>query len=655
MIVNKFASYCSICNIRINSGDGFVFKKGEKWTPVCDGYQCVKRACPDEISSYRAHMARLQKEFEEDDPFDEEAVKRAKDKKLYDFQIEGVKWLTQRDHHKETPNCLIGDEPGLGKTATVLLAHNMEYGLLAVVPPHLKINWRDEAQKWRPELKVTILKDGKTFKYPEPGELVITTYGLLPWWLERASRKRKNPMITEEEKEAAKKVVLVFDEIQALKDKKTKKSIKARQLRELAHKTIGLTGTPIENHEFDIYNICTILGIEKLIFGNFMNFVRLFGGTKGKYGWKFSKQVHKSTPTILRAGMLRRTKKEVDIQLPTKIYKSIVFDTPTEIKETLDNVWDLFRSSKYFEDDQLPPIGMMSIEKKSLAESKIPVLKNLVESFEEQDIPVLVFSAHPKVVESIGKRKGWKYIHGGTEFTPEKKAKISKEFQDGKLKGLALSIKAAGTGLTLTRAHHVIFNDLDWNPANNVQAQDRVARIGQEQSKAIYYHIVSDHPIDRHIHRLLLEKMYVAQSALDAPVAPKKNFAESAHESEEDFEERIKRVGDEEREMRKEAILSRLPLWLSQEVDGQSLSFIGDERAYEMMQEIGTLIKISGVAVRRQGKETHLGAMPHDLRILRLLRISGLESQEERFLAEKLLERYADKRRQAFVSEGKSV
>lgn len=604
MLANKYANSCTVCGIDLDPLDGFVFNQNDKWIGVCRGAQCIKKACPDNLSEYEDFMKNLR---EKEGSYDKEAVKRAEKAGLYPYQIEGVKWITSQK------NCLLADDPGLGKTCQILMSLDSKNGALVVAPSHLVLNWRDETEKWRPDLRPFIVKNGKMFKYPEPGEVVIMTYGLIPKKFELPPRKRKNPNITDEDRKAMGQTVLIFDEVQALKNNKAIKSRRAKDMMKIAQKTIGATGTPILNRELELWNMCIAIGIEKIIFEDFPGFLYLFGGRRGEYGYTFSGP-RKETPKILRKAMLRRTREEVDIQLPDKIYIEIKVELPDKARKTLDNAWDVYKSSTYYSDDVIPPFELLSKEKEELAKSKIAVLKQVVEDLESKDIAPLVFSAHQAPVNEIAKRKDWKAITGvGT--TPAQKHKIKDEFQDGKLKGLALSIKAAGTGLTLTRTHVSIFNDLDWVPANNVQAEGRTERIGQKKEKVIIYHLVADHPLERHIRKLIFEKMKLAKAALELP---EEEF-ETPHENETevDFEKRINDIKNKEINMRREAIISRLKFWPT--VNKK----ITKARARVLIEAAGR-VRLS----------------PDDERIVRLIRFAGAQEQPELKCLEAILAPY---------------
>lgn len=483
-------------------------------------------------------------------------------------------------------------------TNQLLMSIPQDKGALAVVPTHLKLNWRDEAKKWRPDLDVIVLKDGKEFHYPEPGQLVIISYGLIPWWLDLPEGKRKNPMIEPEEREIMNNTVLLFDEVHALKNNKAIKTKRARELVKMAHKTIGATGTPILNRELELWNICRSIGIEKKIFESFPRFLYYFRGRKGQYGYTFMGP-RKETPSILRRAMLRREKKDVNIELPDKIYIEIPVDVKGKSRKVLDNAWDLYKESDNFEQEELPDFTEFSKAKEELAASKIAYLKDVIKDFEDQDILPIVFSAHQKPVDTFKSKKGWKVIKGGA--TPEQKHKISEDFQKGKLKGLAATIKSAGTGLTLTKSKHVIFNDLDFVPANNLQAEYRVARIGQEENKVFIYHLVADHPLDRHIRKLILKKMALADAALNEDKL--EVSAPSEEETEKDYQERVEKVKENEKNLVQEAIVSRMKCW--------------KPRIKKMTDETG--LSLSKLQKKSREELAELGVAENDIRILKLL------------------------------------
>jgi SNF2 family DNA or RNA helicase len=165
-------------------------------------------------------------------------------------------------------------------------------------------------------------------------------------------------------------------------------------------------------------------------------------------------------------------------------------------------------------------------------------LIDLVEDHEDEDVPLVVFSAHVEPLNQLAERDGWEKITGAT--SAERRQQIVNEFQAGNLKGVAVSIKAGGVGLTLTRAWKAIFVDLDWVPGANQQAEDRICRIGQESQKVEIVRMVSNHVMDLHVLELihlknnLIEKSVEKTTEIEQP--------EQISETEEEFQKRMVRA-----------------------------------------------------------------------------------------------------------------
>ena len=106
---------------------------------------------------------------------DEEIIEQqASDPRLYPFQRAGVAWLSKRR------NALLSDEMGLGKTIQVLCALPQNAAAMVVCPASLKRNWANECLQWRPDLQPAVLEGKKSFQVPEPGQLIILNYDILP-------------------------------------------------------------------------------------------------------------------------------------------------------------------------------------------------------------------------------------------------------------------------------------------------------------------------------------------------------------------------------------------------------------------------------------------------------------------------------------------
>jgi SWI/SNF-related matrix-associated actin-dependent regulator 1 of chromatin subfamily A len=412
---------------------------------------------------------------------------------LFPFQVTGAAFLANKSR------CLLGDEMGTGKTVQTLASLPKDVGTLVVCPASLKFNWRDETNKWRPDLNPVVLNGRKSFRLPESGEVVIVNYDILPQDLNDIQKKD---------------FVLVCDEVHLCKNYKAKRSRAVKILSNIAKKTIGLTGTPLMNRPFDLYGVLSSLHLENEVFGSWVGFLRAFNGYKNEWGGYTFGTVSPIVPELLRRVMLRRRREEVLPDLPKKSYTTITVDSVSKsLQKKLDEVYD--EVELLLDMKELPPFEMFAEIRASLAESRIEAMLEIVENHEEEEIPLVVFSAHRLPIDTLAEREGWATITGSTK--PEDRQNIVRRFQSGELKGVGLTIAAGGVGLTLTRAWKALFVDLDWTPALNAQAEDRICRIGQTKPCEIV-RMVSDHVLDRHIHELIAEKIELFNNAIDGNI-----------------------------------------------------------------------------------------------------------------------------------------
>jgi SWI/SNF-related matrix-associated actin-dependent regulator 1 of chromatin subfamily A len=593
MIKNKYKSKCKSCNKPLVEGEGFAFKDTttNKWGAVCTSSAChknlgltesqEKRITEDGLilmpfdysalpliksltgSRWRSELPNkpwqvsvevkdlprvielaerlgltypdsFKQKVEEGTADSREALKRAERKRsdgkgLYGFQKEGVKFLSLNNY------ALLADEQGLGKTVETLLAIGENERVIIVCPASLKYNWQNEIKMWRPEYKTTVCEGRSGFKLPEPGEIVIINYDILPNELNLPDDKditfKENikQNVPVELVEGLKECRVVADEFQMVKNYKSIRSKRFKVLSHLSRGVWGLTGTPLDNRPLDLYGVMQAGNMN--VFGSLAKFVEMFNGYKNAYdGYEFgmpTPEVHER----LKRVMLRRLRKDVLPDLPTKTFKNIVVDIDSKISKALDKLaveavigqgladekmikkLDVNCLIDSLDAEDLPNFKDFSKLRALLAESRIPAMLEIIESYEESGTPLVVFSAHRKPIDTLEKRDGWGVINGDT---PDKKRfEIVELFQSGKLKGVALTIAAGGTGHTLTAASNMLFVDEAWKPSQNLQAQDRIVRISATVDKVLIIRLSSNHPLDKHIQDLLDYKMMIAYEALD--------------------------------------------------------------------------------------------------------------------------------------------
>lgn len=466
---------------------------------------------------------------------------------LYEFQVTGVNWMSKRDR------ALLGDDMGLGKTVQTLMALPSQAQALVIAPAGLKYNWRSEAEKWRPEFKVSVVNGRGNFRLPQPGEILIVNFDILPDWLTPPAKQRGQQdyykqvnawreKLKSDYPEVA-NVTVVVDEAHNVKNYKAARSKKVKELCRMAKVVWGLTGTPLVNRPGDLYGVLESLNMAYDVFGPWTRFQRLFNAYQGRWGleWGTPEPV---VPELLRRVMLRRRRAEVLPDLPTKTYTTLlVNDVDPKLRKQLDELWDEFGGMIEI-GEELPPFEKFSEVREKLARSRVKQMLEYVENAEEQEVPLVVFSAHLAPMDALLGRPGWAVITGDT--SPEKRHEIVQAFQAGRLKGVGVTIRAGGVGLTLTHAWKALFVDLDWTPAANTQAEDRICRIGQQSNKVEIVRMVSDHPLDLHVLNLLSLKMALIEAAVEKSVKgvvlPTRPVAQPTDETEEEFQARMARV-----------------------------------------------------------------------------------------------------------------
>ena len=406
---------------------------------------------------------------------------------LFPHQVEGIRWMRNRT------SGILGDEPGLGKTCQALLALPEEkVPVIIVCPAAVRKTWEREVRLWRPDYSPTI---ESKLRPARPGEVLILSYNALSELYEYPSPR----------------TVLIADEAHYLKSSGTQRTKHFRALYRAVYRTegrvFGLTGTPLSDRPKDLWNTLHNSGnLAEAAFGNVPAFARMMGGFQGRFCWEYDlSKVLPMAKTCLEKVMLRRLKADVLPELEAKRLppKRLYCPLPDAVRKQADKVWNDVRASglSIEEIDKLmstnhPKFTELSKLRRTLAQAKVPFL---LEYLKELDEPCIVFSDHRDPLLALEK-KGWPLVIGGQ--TPTARDKIIQDFQAGKGLHLGVSITAGGIGITLTRAAHAVFLDLSWTPGNNLQAADRLVRIGQNAKHVSFIHIVADHPIDERVHEV---------------------------------------------------------------------------------------------------------------------------------------------------------
>lgn len=436
----------------------------------------------------------------------QERARGPQGRKLYPFQRDGARFLGSRRE------ALLCDEPGLGKTGQTLSAIPQGAPLVVVAPAVAKGVWRRELDAWRPsQWRSTVLEGYGSFRWPERSEMIVTSYEILD-----ASPVADIPL---------QGTVLIADEAHLLKSKDALRTLKFTEVASRVRDNGGwvwlLTATPLLNDAPELYNLLRIVGLDKVVFGSYRGFVDAFGGQQ-RPASAASDRVTTTfagpkphVPALLSRVMLRRTKEDVLPELPPKTHQIVPVDLEQDGLKAADEIEEALKAAGSSIGDIVAaggdvrrlsgriPFELVSLARERIARAKVPAMLSYIDQCEKRGEALVVFSAHRAPVDIAGSRPGWAKITGSV--SPEERTRIEDAFQAGRLRGVALTIKAGGVAITLTRACRLLFCDLEWTPALNTQAMDRVHRVGQKK-RVIIDTLVGRHMLEERVAQLLAEK-----------------------------------------------------------------------------------------------------------------------------------------------------
>ncbi|MDR1981565.1 MAG: DEAD/DEAH box helicase family protein [Tannerellaceae bacterium] len=435
---------------------------------------------------------------------------------LRTYQEEGFKWLAQLAEWGA--GACLADDMGLGKTVQTLavLLHRAQQGpALVVCPLSVISNWIHETERFAPTLQIktlgnTIGNRKELVQSLEPGDLLIISYGLIQTESELLSKQTF--------------ATLVLDEAHIIKNYATKTSKATMQLK--ASFRVALTGTPIQNHTVEIWNIFNFIN------PGLLGSLQHFSDTFIKPG---NEKTRKSLKKLIAPFILRRTKTAVLDELPpkTEIVKKIQLSgeemafyealrrqaienlTTSGTKNGTKQIQALAEITKLRQASCHPKLINPNIPVSS--SSKLNAFLEIVAELHENKHRALVFSqfvAHLAIVKKALDKRGisYQYLDGTTPMA-ERDQNV-KKFQSGEGELFLISLKAGGLGLNLTAADFVIHLDPWWNPATEDQASGRVHRIGQTRPVTIY-RLVAENTIEEKILQLHHTKRDLAESLLE--------------------------------------------------------------------------------------------------------------------------------------------
>ncbi|SHH78516.1 Superfamily II DNA or RNA helicase, SNF2 family [Streptomyces sp. 3214.6] len=440
---------------------------------------------------------------------------------LRDYQLRGLAWLDLMTS-LGLGGCL-ADDMGLGKTITVIALHLKRARTeptLVVCPASLLGNWQREITRFAPAVPVRRFHGPDRSLTDLTGGFVLTTYGTMRSAAATLAGQAWG--------------MVVADEAQHVKNPF---SATAKALRTIPTPArVALTGTPVENNLSELWALLDwttpgLLGPLKSFRARHARAVE-----NGE-----DELAVERLARLVRPFLLRRKKSDPGIvpELPPKtetdhpvpltreqaaLYEAVVRESLLAI-ETADGiarrglVLKLLGALKQICDH---PALYLKEESASVGDAlaarsgKLALLDELLDTLLAEDGSALVFTQYVGMARLIAAHLTARAVpvdllHGGTPV-PERERMVDR-FQSGATPVLVLSLKAAGTGLNLTRAGHVVHFDRWWNPAVEEQATDRAYRIGQTQPVQVH-RLITEGTVEDRIAEMLQAKRALADAIL---------------------------------------------------------------------------------------------------------------------------------------------
>jgi SWI/SNF-related matrix-associated actin-dependent regulator of chromatin subfamily A-like protein 1 len=425
---------------------------------------------------------------------------------LFPYQQEGIEFLVK------TKNSYLTDEMGLGKTIQVIGFTNLMASkkVLVVCPASLKLNWVREFERFSTrKRRAQIIKSNAT-TIAAYADLIVVSYDTL-----RNGVDKFRDIAFD---------LIVLDESHYIKNMDAQRTRAVIQLE--APWKIALTGTPILNRPAEIF--ATVNWLQPGVLGEYVAFLNrhcsqmVYNPYTGSTmeSWRGAHHVEELRDKLYASVMLRRRKEDVLPQLPEKTRQVIEVEglkreseeIHRRLMQEFKKVDDLISALQFRQSMSADFLHLLTMERHKTALEKVPHCAVYITELLESRDKIVVFAHHRDVIESlrqylVKKKIGLVTFTG--EMNDEQKNQAVQQFQHNDAVQVFIgSIRAAGTGITLTSADLVLFLELDYTPAVMLQAEDRTHRIGQRNNVLIQYFVFKN-GLDAMIVNMLIKKLEI--------------------------------------------------------------------------------------------------------------------------------------------------
>ncbi|CAN3476075.1 nuclear protein Sth1p/NPS1 [Diutina catenulata] len=501
---------------------------------------------------------------------------------LKEYQLKGLQWMVSLYNNKL--NGILADEMGLGKTiqsislVSYLIEKKGESKFLVIVPLSTITNWTLEFEKWAPSIRVIVYKGSPQQRKTMQAEIRVGNFQVLLTTYEYIIRER--PILAKFNYSH-----MIIDEGHRMKNTQSKLSVTLRQYYKTKNRLI-LTGTPLQNNLPELWALLNF--VLPKIFNSVKSFDEWFNTPFANTGSQEKielteeesllviRRLHK----VLRPFLLRRLKKDVEKDLPDKVEKVIkcrlsglqqvlyqqmlkhnalfvgaeVTGQKSGIKGLNNKIMQLRKICNhpfvFSEVEEVLNSSRLTNDLIWRVSGKFEMLDRILPKFKASGHRVLMFFQMTQVMDIMEDFLRWRdmrYLRLDGSTKADERQDMLKEFNapNSDYFCFLLSTRAGGLGLNLQTADTVIIFDTDWNPHQDLQAQDRAHRIGQKNEVRILRLITNDS-----VEEVILERAH-QKLDIDGKVIQAGKFDnKSTAEEQEEF---LKRLLEEEQTREEDA------------------------------------------------------------------------------------------------------
>jgi SWI/SNF-related matrix-associated actin-dependent regulator 1 of chromatin subfamily A len=432
----------------------------------------------------------------------------------------------------------VGDDMGLGKTFEALAAIALRpnaYPALVICPPSVTLNWRNEARRLIPGVRVEVLSGTKA-SLPAPADIYIVGDAVLAAWagLRQVTYTKRNG--EQGKKDIVDGVLtsmgiraLVIDEAHRFKSYKAQRARAAMAFAATLPTgalRVLMSGTAVVNRPEELSTQLRIAGVDH-VFGGWYSFLNRYCPKVDRFGSRGAAHLDELHQRLVSTFYLRRLRTEV-LTLPGKgrtlVGTAMAGKAARDYLRAQDDLIAYLTGEKgkaaAAKAGKAEALVLLNTLRNLVGLAKIDAVVAYVTDLVESDEQVFVACWHKEMADALVKAfPGAVQVVGG--MTVEAKQAAVEAFQAGEARVMVGNIIAAGVGITLTAARHVVIAELPWTPGDLNQVEDRLDRIGQTREVVSHLMLGTNGvpTVDERLMGILNDKAGVTGTIMDGQAA----------------------------------------------------------------------------------------------------------------------------------------